>query len=215
MSIFTHPIAFMFHLDASEHDPWVVLDMLEPYIQDTKYIVAYEAKPYGHYHCIIDWTTKTYNAFVAKVLVKELGLNGRAKEGKPRQYGRVLGIKKPEKMVAYTLKQGVYTSNIEESLLEPFKKMSYVKDTGDNDREIRQKLRDYIDNTHYSNHFTKVADEKLKQAIIRFLLKEKIRIRTASQIDGYFKYIRQFSNHDYIKWDNELDFYNILFYTIT
>jgi hypothetical protein len=211
MDIYNHPIAFMFHQDIANNDPWKILEMLEPYIKDTKYLIAYESKPYGHYHCLIDWDTKTYNAFVAKVLVKEMKLTGRAVAGKPRQYGRVLGIKKPDKMLAYTLKQGIYSTNIEESKLLPYKNMSYVKDSGDNDREIRTKLRDYIDNTYYASHFTKVQDEALKQAIIHFLLKEKIRIRTSSQIDGYFKYLRQFSNHDYIKQDCELYFYNLLF----
>ena len=89
--------------------------------------------------------------------------------------------------------------------------MSYVKDSGDNDREIRDKMREYLDNTYYKDHFKDVEDMKLKKAIIHFLLKEKIRIRTSSQIDGYFKYMRQFSNHDYIKNDCELYFYNLLY----
>ena len=208
-----NPIAFMFHLDTTSGDPWVVLDMMEPYMNpDTKYIVARETEPYCHYHVVINWDKNTYNAFVQKVLRKELGLSGRAKDGNPRQYGKVKEVKKPPKMVAYTLKQGVYTSNVSEEELAPYKAMSYTKDTQtDIDREIREKLKDYLDNTYYKNHFKEVTNEQLKKAIIHFLLKEKIRIRTSSQIDGYFKYMRQFSNHDYIRKDCELYFYDLLY----
>ncbi len=139
-------------------------------------------------------------------------LRGRIKDGKPKQYGKVTNIKKPDKMIAYTLKQGCYISNVDEEWLKPYKEMSYTKDTqSDIDREIRDKLRHWIDNVYYSDHFKPVHDEHLKKAIIRFLLLEKIRIRTASQIDGYFKYLRQFSNHDYIRKNCEFYFYELLY----
>lgn len=212
IELFSSPIAFMFHLDTTGGDPWIPLEMMDDYLPEGKnYILARELKPYCHYHCIVDWDTNTYNAFVAKVLRKELGLRGRASKEGPRQYGRVLGIKKPDKMIAYTLKQGVYTSNISEEILKPYKEMSYTKDSGDVDREIREKLKEYIDKVHYNDHFKPVGDEHLKKAIIRFLLKERVRIRTASQIDGYFKYLRQFSSHDYIRKNDEIYFYDLLY----
>lgn len=204
-------IAFMFHdntKDFIQLDD--VKDMLNEYTVD-QYIIALENKPYRHFHVCVQMTTKDYNAFVKKHLKDRLKLRGRAINGQPRQYGRVLGIKKPDKMIAYTLKQGVYISNVEEDQLKPYKSMSYVKDSGDNDREIRDKMREYLDKTYYKDHYTDVEDIKLKKAIIHFLLKEKIRIRTSSQVDGYLKYMRQFSNHDYIRKDCELYFYNLLY----
>ena len=207
-------IAFMFHDNTKE---FIQLDdvvgMLNEYTVG-QYIIALENKPYRHFHVCVEMSTKDYNAFVKKHLKDRLKLRGRAVNGQPRQYGRVLGIKKPDKMIAYTLKQGVYISNVEDDQLKPYKAMSYVKDSGDNDREIRDKMREYLDKTYYKDHFKYVEDMKLKKAIIHFLLKEKIRIRTSSQIDGYFKYMRQFSNHDYIKNDCELYFYNLLYETL-
>lgn len=204
-------IAFMFHDNTEDYLQLEdVKDMLNEYSIGA-YIIALENEPYRHFHICVEMETKDYNAFVKKHLKDRLKLRGRASNGQPRQYGRVLGIKKPVKMIAYTLKQGVYISNITEEELKPYKDMSYTRDTGDLDREIRDNLRNYLDNTYYKDHFRRVEDEQLKKAIIHFLLKEKIRIRTSSQIDGYFRYMRQFSNHDYIREDDETYFYDILY----
>lgn len=204
-------IAFMFHDNTDDLiPPDHVADMIKEYPVGN-YIIALENEPYRHYHICVEMDTKDYNAFVKKHLKDRLKLRGRAVNGQPRQYGRVLGIKKPDKMIAYTLKQGVYISSLSTEELKPYADLSYTKDTGDNDREIRDKMRDFIDNVYYKDHFKYVEDEPLKKAIIYFLLKDKIRIRTSSQIDGYFKYLRQFSNHDYIKKDCEIYFYNLLY----
>ena len=204
-------LAFMFH---DNTEATIQLDEVEAMLKEYspgEYIIACENEPYRHFHICCQMATKNYNAFVKKHLKDRLKLRGRAINGQPRQYGRVLGIKKPDKMIAYTLKQGVYISNVSDEQLKPYKTMSYVKDTGDNDREIREKMRDFLDKTYYKDQFKNVQDEPLKKAIIHFLLKEKIRIRTSSQIDGYFKYMRQFSNHDYIKKNCELYFYDLLY----
>lgn len=204
-------LAFMFH-DPTEETISIdtVLEMLREYdIGD--YVIALEQQPYRHFHICVEMDTKAYNAFVKKHLKDRLKLRGRAINGLPRQYGRVLGIKKPDKMLAYTLKQGIYKTSLPEEELKVYKDMSYTKDSGDVDREIRDNLREYIDKTYYKDHFKYVHDEHLKKAIIRFLLQEKIRIRTASQIDGYFKYLRQFSNHDFIRKNDETYFYDLLY----
>lgn len=205
-------IAFMFHDNTEDYIQIEdVKDMLSEYSSTGNYIIALENEPYRHFHICVEMDTNDYNAFVKKHLKDRLKLRGRASNGQPRQYGRVLGIKKPDKMIAYTLKQGVYQSNIPDDQLKDYKAMSYVKDTGDNDREIRDKMRDFLDKTYYKDQFKEVKDEALKKAIIHFLLKEKIRIRTSSQIDGYFKYMRQFSNHDYIRKNCEIYFYELLY----
>jgi hypothetical protein len=90
--------------------------------------------------------------------------------------------------------------------------MSYTKDTAnDVDREIREKLRDYIDKVYYKDHYALVMDVPLKKAIIHFMLKEKIRIRNRNQVDGYHRYLRQFSTHDFIR-STEAEYYFSLLY---
>ena len=211
MVIFNNPVAFMFHLDTTRGDPWIVLDMMDDYLlEDTNYIIARETEPYCHYHCVIDWSEKTYNAFVAKVLRKQLNLRGRATKDGARQYGRVLGIKKLDKMIAYTLKQGVYTSNISDEELQPYKEMSFTKKTGDKDREIREGLLEFTDE-FFKNEAKYIEDTILLKAILRYLLKEKIRVRTRAMVEGYLFYLRQFSKNIYISRPCSEYFYDHLF----
>lgn len=218
--ILTNFLAFMFHdpynADESSIDVHPLsLEKVLGYLQEYdigKYVIALEESPYRHFHICIEMSPNAYNAFVQKYLRKHFGLRGRAVHGLPRQYGRVIGIKKPHKMLTYTLKQGCYLSNIPESELEPYKKASYTKDTHqDKDKEIREKLRDYLEKVHYMDHFKYVPDEPLQKAILRFLLKEKIRIRTRSMIDGYLIYIRQFSTHDFLRRSDAEYYFDRLF----
>jgi hypothetical protein len=216
----TKIIGFMLHLGEIHFDQHDILTALQQY-DIGKYIIAKEEQPFIHYHVAVEMTTQNYNAFIAQYVSKSSKSNnqegglwqlrGRAHNGKPKQYGKILGIRSPDKLISYTVKQGIYITDVEAEWLKPYVDASFVKDSSNNDREIRDKMRDYIDKIYYKDHFKDVDDTPLKKAIIHFLLKEKIRIRTSSQIDGYFKYLRQFSNHDYIKKDCELYFYNLLY----
>lgn len=212
-------LAFFVHQGDNDIDTDDILDALKTYKSFRDYnmwVIARETTPYIHFHVWCKMEISDYNAFISNYVSKasknsKWKLRGRANGGLPKQYGKVTHIKKPDKMLAYTLKMGIYKTNISEELLKPYLNMSYVKDTGDNDREIRDKMQDYLDKTYYKDHFKFVGDEYLKKSIIHFLLKEKIRIRTSSQIDGYFKYMRQFSNHDFIRKNCEIYFYDLLY----
>lgn len=212
-------IAFFIHQGENDFETEDILQALQTYKSFNEYnlwVISRETQPYIHFHVFCKMDIADYNAFIANYVSKssknsKWKLRGRCQGGLPKQYGKVSHIKKHDKMLAYTIKQGIYKTNIPEELMKPYKEMSYTKDTGDNDREIREKLRDYIDKVYYKDQYKAVQDEPLKKAIIHFLLKEKIRIRTSSQIDGYFKYMRQFSNHDFIRKDCELYFYDLLY----
>ncbi len=213
-------IGFMLHLGDIPFDQQDILTALIQY-DIGAYIIARETTPYIHFHVVVEMTINNYNAFIAQYVAKSSKSNnqkgglwqlrGRCQGGLPKQYGKITGIKSPDKLISYTLKQGVYITNVSAEWLQPYVDASFVKDTQNNDREIRDKMRDFLDKTYYKDQFKEVNDEPLKKAIIHFLLKEKIRIRTSSQIDGYFKYMRQFSNHDYIRKNCELYFYDLLY----
>jgi hypothetical protein len=207
-------IGFMLHLGEVHFDSNDILTALKGY-PIGHYIIAKEEKPYIHYHVVVEMSSADYNAFIAQWVSQSAGghwkLRGRIKDGKPKQYGKIKGIRTPDRLISYTVKQGLFITDVDKTWLQPYIDASFTKETGNCDREIRDKLREYLDKTYYSNHFTEVTDKNLKKAVIHFLLKEKIRIRTSSQIDGYFKYMRQFSNHDYIKKDCELYFYELLY----
>lgn len=191
------PIAFMLHQGETSITQESILKALQEYTLG-KYIIAKENEPYVHFHIVAELPLNDYNSFVAKYIKKTWKLRGRAISGLPKQYGKILHVKKPDKMIAYTLKQGCYISNIPETILKPFKDMAYTKDRENADREIRDKLLKYLENEYYLDHFKAVKDEHLQKAILRFLLKEKIRIRTRNMIDGYLLYVRQFSKHDFL-----------------
>jgi len=213
-------IGFMLHLGDIPFTQDDILSALRGY-NIGHYIIAKEDKPYIHYHVVVEMEVNDYNAFIAQWVSKSSKANhqkggvwqlrGRIQNGKPKQYGKIQGIRTPDKLISYTVKQGIFITDVDKTWLQPYIDASFTKDTGNNDREIRDKMREYLDKTYYKVHFTDVKNEQLKKAIIHFLLKEKIRIRTSSQIDGYFKYMRQFSNHDYIRKDCELYFYEILY----
>lgn len=209
-------IGFMLHLGDIPFDTEDILKALQGYKSFGKYVIAKETKPYIHFHVVCEISTKDYNAFIAQYVSKSSKskglwqLRGRIKDGKPKQYGKIQGIRTPDRLLSYSVKQGLFITNVDKEWLQPYIDASFTKERNV-DREIRDSLRDYLDNTYYKDHFKYVEDDKLKKAIIHFLLKDKIRIRTSSQIDGYFKYMRQFSNHDYIRKDCELYFYNLLY----
>ncbi|MBA7544657.1 hypothetical protein ES705_37018 [subsurface metagenome] len=203
MNPFTNPIAFYFDKPTNEDNP---LDILKPYIKDGVFLLAYEAEPRPHYHCLADLDTKAYNAFVATILRTKWNLRGKAQKGLPKQYGRVLGIKKPDKMLAYTMKQGIYQTNIPDETLIPFKEMAYTKDKATDDRELRDKcLLALEEGTPIK------SDERLKIKIIKWMLENNIFIRNKNSVDCYFRHIRQFStinrNHSAMDWYH--DIYNI------
>ena len=114
---FNNPIAFMVHQGNNDLNSQLLLDELKHYKSFNNYIIAMETTPYVHFHIIADIDINDYNAFIAKVVRKKWKLRGRATNGNPKQYGRITNIKKPCHMIAYTLKQGSYISNLQEITL--------------------------------------------------------------------------------------------------
>lgn len=200
---FNNPIAFMLHQGENSFNTTDILNELKQYASFSNYIIAVELEPYTHYHIICDISINDYNAFIAKVVKKKWNLRGRAKHGQPKQYGKITDIKKPCQMIAYTLKQGAYISNLEDIILNPFKDMSYTKDKRGEDKELRDKCLQFIDARFETKAW--VDEETLKTTIIEFLLKNNIFIRSRSIIECYYLHVKQFS--DKFKWKQPSDLY--------
>jgi len=83
-----------------------------------------------HFHIYVGWEDKTWEAFKKTILIKTYQLRGQAKDGLPRQYGRVTKIKDDVKMIAYTIKCNNYKkTNIDQSYLdEIYKNESFEKE---------------------------------------------------------------------------------------
>lgn len=203
------PIAFMIHKGDNEITSEIILERLKEY-ELGDYVIAQESEPYIHWHIYAQLSIKDYNAFVAKTLRKEWKLRGRAIAGQPKQYGRVQGIKKPDKMLSYTLKQGIYISNYSEDYLQPFKDMSFTKDRATNDRDFKRKVLEELDkqfNEMLLDSDFKFTDKYLIKTIIKYHLKNKIDIRTKSYLDGILRYVRQYSSFKKVRIEDPEYFY--------
>lgn len=82
-----------------------------------------------HFHVVADWEDKTWETFKKTILIKKYNLRGQAKDGLPRQYGRVTKIKDKDKMIAYTIKGGQFRyKNVDDKYIEQCLEMSFEKE---------------------------------------------------------------------------------------
>lgn len=106
-----------------------------------QYIIAKEICPHSHattngehFHFVAEMTPETYHAFAKRVFKDRYKLRGQAREGLPRQYGKVSFIKDISRMIAYCMKDGDYETNIPHDEIEKYKKISFKRiekyDTG-------------------------------------------------------------------------------------
>lgn len=125
-------IAFMAHI---EHDHF-------QYLEDTlleydvgHYIIAFEHKNYDHFHFYCQLSEIHYHRFAKRVFKDKFNLRGKAKDGNPRQYGKVKQVENHEKMMSYTLKDGEYKTNMTpeqlKEAIELSKSYNEIKDTID------------------------------------------------------------------------------------
>lgn len=222
----TKIIGFMLHLGDVPFDQQDILNALQQY-QIGKYIIAKETNPYIHFHIVVEMTVPCYNAFIAQYVSisskanNQKGgiwqLRGRCKDGKPKQYGKILGIKSPDKLISYTVKQGIYITDVDQGWLKPYVEASFTKDIGATDREFKQKVcaaldKQYIDMMTGSEF--KFTDKFILKTIIKYHLKNKIAIRTKSYLDGLLRYIRQYSSVKKVRVEDPEYYYLMLYGTI-
>ena len=126
-----------------------------PYLRETlhkyeigKFLIAQETDKKvhlesegQHFHFLVQMTVESYSKF-SKVVRDKFKLRGRAIEGKPRQYGRIKEIKDLDRMAAYTLKDGNYYTNMDDTDLDKWYKLSFKKDLK---KKHYDKLMAYID----------------------------------------------------------------------
>lgn len=99
-----------------------------------QYIIALEVTEHSHketagehFHFCAEMSDATYHAFCKRVFKDRYKLSGQARNGKPKQYGKVNEIKDITRMKAYCLKDNHYYTNIPEDELSKLKKISFNK----------------------------------------------------------------------------------------
>ena len=96
-------IAFMLHTTKNHQE---VENGIKQYFKE--YLIAYEEKPYEHYHAIALDTNNKWTQYRQNILITQLGLKGRATKDTPRQYGKLKNIEDINKLISYTIKDGEY-----------------------------------------------------------------------------------------------------------
>jgi len=78
-----------------------------------------------HFHFFVQMSDKDYHRYSKRTFKDKFNLRGKALKDKPRQYGRVKKIENPERMAAYTVKDGDIVTNLTEDQLKKFKETSF------------------------------------------------------------------------------------------
>lgn len=116
--------AFMAHLPAKDNEE--ILEKLQEY-DIGSYLIGYENEPYEHTHFLVQMTTDSYHNFSNTVFKKKYNLRGQARNGLPRQYGKLKKIEDLEKMASYTIKSGNIKSNMPQDEVNKYFEKSFQK----------------------------------------------------------------------------------------
>jgi hypothetical protein len=133
-------IAFMCHTTHEHFD--YLEDTLQEYNIGT-YFIGYEEKPYEHYHFLVQMDNADYVKFRKRVFIDKLKLRGKPGGGQPRQYGKVTKIEDLEKMKSYTVKEGLFRTNLddEDELKEIIEKSFSKQEKIDREKQILELLQ--------------------------------------------------------------------------
>jgi len=171
----------MFHSDKNHHH---VEESLKQYFPS--YLVAFEAKPYPHYHVVAkDPPGNGWVKFRQNILISKLDLRGRATKDKARQYGKLNKIEDIDKIISYTIKDGEYFKSENFEITEEQMKNSFKKH--DKKEQIKD-LQEYI-NTITLNTFGNIKDYtefKTKCLIVEYLRNKTTQDPTKHRIEKLF-----------------------------
>lgn len=186
-------IACMFHLDED------AFDFLEETLCEYdigKYLIGYETTPYPHYHLCFEGSEPIYHKFSKRVILR-YGLRGQAKNGLPKQYGKIRDIHDIEKLLTYCSKEGNVRGNFTEEEIQAYIEKSYKKD---DKKKFLEELIAYLDDQQVFEHeyfikndklYPTYKHDKLRKKIIRFLIDKDMSF-TKNQINHYvIEYLRK------------------------
>jgi len=187
-----------------------------------KYVIAKEIALDGthvqtngeHFHFVAEMTIKTYHK-LTKRFKEKYKLNGSAKGGKTKQYGKVNDIKDISRMIAYCMKDGDFQTNLSADEVEQYKKISFkkpekkVKDKDEFCRRVANYLTKGVREDYtwtYEGDAEKIVDAILKHLgmVAKIFDEQKIR----QFYNGVFNMLNK-TNREYT------DFRNRFLYVIT
>jgi len=180
-------IAFMCHTELLNYN----------YLEDTineydigGYVIAHETEPYSHFHFLVEMKEADYIRFRKRVFIDKLKLRGQARNGRPRQYGKVGDIDDFEKMLSYTVKDENIRSNLSDELINEAIDKSFKKQSP---KLLKEKMLLYVEEKTSNYGVPRYyAKKKILKLIVEWCFIEKIPVRK-SILESYYFYYRQFT----------------------
>jgi len=160
-----------------------------------------------HLHFTVQMTERQYQTFAKRIFIDKFKLRGRAKDGCPRQYGKVKAIRDLEKMKAYTVKEGNILTNIPDEELKHLMEIAFKKDDKQGEeRNFRDDMMVYIQMKLLKDGHDMSDDYKLTRydvgvQIIAYIQEKNADYYplTKSRLEGYVRHFLMFIR----KWDPE------------
>lgn len=200
-----------------------VINSLDKYIQDdTSYLISMETAIDGkhvetngeHFHFAISNFEHKYDSYRKTILVRQFGLRGQVKDGKPRQYGAVSAVKLRDetKLLTYMCKDydlsnniNIIHKNILKEDLDKFISNSYKKQEKE---ELDNKVINYVDTNlgenevivkdrydcRYIDDDTPFPDKMpISKCILEYFILKSNKVISKSKLDYYIRMYIQFS----------------------
>lgn len=190
-------ISFLVALNFSKIDEFI--NSLKLYLgDDPRYLIGMEVSKDSHattngehMHIICDMDEPVYDRFRKTILVKKYQLRGQARNGQPRQYGKIRCIRDETKMLQYTVKdQNVRFEGYTVDEIQGYIKHSYPRKER---RNLRDEIIQFLDTEPLwvDNAFQLTLAEK---SVIKFYIENTDKIITRNIIKNHITHYLQLKN---------------------
>lgn len=149
-----------------------------------------------HFHFLVQMTETDYHKYAKRCFKDKLGLRGQARDGKPRQYGKVKKIEDIERMAAYTIKQGNIRTNMTEAQLDAYKKITF---TTKEEIAYEDELYEYLMNNAIYGDTSPYCGNKMTSYnsialyVVKFVRNHKRKVYfNRNKLDKYVRYYQTY-----------------------
>lgn len=145
-----------------------------------------------HFHFVVQMKEQDYHKYAKRCFKDKLKLRGKAIDGKPRQYGKVKKIEDLERMCAYTIKQGNIRTNMTDSQLETYKKITFTRK---DELTFEDELMDYLVSKawEFNKPTPKTDFTSIALDVVQFMRNYKRRqYITKTKIEKYVRYYQMY-----------------------
>lgn len=204
-----------------------IINILEKYInENTRYIITCETAKHTHIetegqhmHFAVEDFDKKYDNFRNTVLKGKYGLRGKAKDGKPKQYGKTDKdkIRDEDKYLCYICKEAnienIYYKNYDLKTIQDYIARSYPKE--ESKSAYQEALMSYLEQNKHSftrdnaydstipityvdsRYMPSIVTDHLEEMILKHYIENVEKVITINQLKYYVNRYLQFYTKDY------------------